>query len=194
MGIRGIILAGGLSSRMGKNKLKVELNGKAIIERVFENVKASKLRDIIVVCGKYEVETDLPKVLNSRYAEGMSTSIIAGMENYKGNGVMIILGDMPFIEATLINELMDRFELSEKNIVIPRYDGKKGNPVIIGSKYFKDLLANQGDKGAREIIKTNSGDIEWVEVLNDSILIDIDDAESLLNYELRYWEGAEWLV
>lgn len=181
MKIRGIILAGGLSSRMGENKLELKIDGKTIIDKVIENVKSSKLQDVVVVWGKYEVDTDLPKRFNANYEEGMSTSIIEGMKDYIGDGVMVILGDMPFIEGNIINKLVSTFESSKKNIIIPRYEGKKGNPVIIGSLYFEALLKNKGDKGARDIIKENPGDIEWVDVDNNSILIDIDDDTTYRN-------------
>jgi molybdenum cofactor cytidylyltransferase len=180
--IRGIILAGGLSKRMGKNKLSLEINDKPIIEYVIDNAKNSRLDNIIVVWGKYEVHTDIPTVYNPNYINGMSTSIIEGLKGFNGDGAMIILGDMPFVTTETINELIATFEIGKKGIILPRYEGKKGNPVIIGKRYFKDLLENKGDKGARDIISNNFEDIAWVEVKDNSILIDIDDEESLTIY------------
>jgi len=184
MDIRGIILAGGLSTRMGKNKLSLKIKDKPIIDYVIDNAKNSKLMDLVVVWGKYEVQTDIKKVYNPNYAQGMSTSIIEGIKGFNGDGVMIILGDMPFISSEIMNKLLSAFESCGKNIVVPRYEGKRGNPVIIGSKYFFNLLENKGDKGAREIIARNLGDIEWVESLDDSVLVDIDDEESFTELNL----------
>lgn len=178
MSIRGVILAGGMSRRMGRNKLELEIDGKPIIKIVIENAKKSKLKDIIIVCGKYDIETDLIKINNPRFEEGMSTSIIKGMENYQGEGVIILLGDMPYVDNEIIDLLIDSFTNTKKNIVVPINKGKKGNPVIIGAKYFKDLLDNTGDKGARNIINENSEDVEWVEINSNAIFLDIDDEES----------------
>lgn len=182
MNIRGIILAGGLSRRMGKNKLELKINGKTIIDNVIDNVKSSRLKDIIVIWGKYEVSTDLPKLYNNEYEKGMSTSIITGMKDFDGDAIMVILGDMPFVDSKIINSLIEAFENSEKNIVVPRYKGQRGNPVILGRFYFKELLMNKGDKGARDIINNNSEDVEWVEFQKDSILVDIDDEISMAEY------------
>lgn len=175
MKIRGIILAGGTSTRMGKNKLDLMLDGKKIVQIVINNAAQSKLDELIAVYGKYEIKTDITKVFNSRYEEGMSTSIIAGLNGFDGDAVMLILGDMPFIKHEIIDCLYDAFVNSSKNIIVPYKHGTRGNPVIIGKKYFEELLGNTGDKGARNIIKENPDDIEKVEIEDEGIFIDIDD-------------------
>lgn len=177
MKIRGIILAGGKSSRMGKNKLELEIEGRPIIDRVIDNAKRSKLDDIVVIWGKYDVDTDIPKLFNERFEEGMSTSIIKGMKNFDGDAVMILLGDMPFIESKIIDKLICSYRKSGKNIAIPVCEGRKGNPVIIGNKYFNDLLKNRGDKGARCIIAENLQDVELVEIGSEAIFLDIDNEQ-----------------
>lgn len=182
MDIRGIILAGGLSSRMGSNKLTKKIDGRNIIDIVIENVKNSRLSDIVVVTGKYDISTELPKRHNQRYEEGMSTSIIEGMKDYKGDGVMIVLGDMPFVSSQIINRLIEEFKEGDKGIVVPCFNGKRGNPVILGRKYFSDLLNNNGDKGAREIINSNSEDVEFIETHDEGVLRDIDDEKALTVY------------
>jgi molybdenum cofactor cytidylyltransferase len=183
MFIRGIVLAAGMSSRMGRNKLGLMIGGVPIVNIVIENAKRSGLDEVMVVYGKYDVMTDARKVFNPRYEEGMSTSIIEGMRGFKGDGVMILLGDMPFVDYKIIDELISTFKRSEKNIVVPVFSGKNGNPVIIGSKYFTELLENSGDKGAREIIERNSFDIEWMEIERDVIFQDIDDESTFKKYK-----------
>ena len=183
MNVRGIILAGGSSRRMGKNKLLMELEGKPIINWVVENVVSSKLNDILLVYGEYDIKTDIKKVYNSLHEEGMSTSIKAGLRGFKGDGVMLILGDMPYVSCAIINKIVEAFESSNKSIIVPLHNGKKGNPVLIGCKYFEHLMNNKGDKGAREIIANNQDDILWVEVDHDGIFIDIDDEKSYTQYK-----------
>lgn len=185
MMIRGIILAGGTSTRMGENKLDLRLRGKEIVQIVINNARDSKLDELIVVYGKYEIKTELPKVFNPRYEEGMSTSIIAGLAGFNGDAVMLILGDMPLVKHEIIDSLYDAFVSSSKNIAVPYRNGIRGNPVIIGKKYYDDLLKNTGDKGARNIIKENPGDIEKVDIEDDGIFVDVDDKtkyEKLLNF------------
>jgi molybdenum cofactor cytidylyltransferase len=176
--IRGIILGAGKASRMGKNKLNLKLGDKAIIDIIIENAKASKLDELLLVYGKYDIDTDIPKIYNPNFEKGMSTSIIKGLVGFQGDAVMILLGDMPYVTKDIINKLYGEFVQSHKNIAAPIFEGKRGNPVIIGRKYFKDLLENIGDKGARAIINNNLQDVQWVEVRSNGILIDIDDEAS----------------
>jgi molybdenum cofactor cytidylyltransferase len=176
--MRGIILGAGSSKRMGQNKLAMKLGDKAILERAINNAKASRLDELVLVYGKYNMDTDIEKLYNTDYESGMSTSIKRGLEDFKGDAAMILLGDMPFVSSSIIDKLYEAFLSSHKNIVVPVCEGKRGNPVVIGRKYFDDLFNNTGDKGAREIIKNNSEDVELVEVGDKGIFVDVDDEES----------------
>lgn len=178
MYIRGIILGAGSSKRMGKNKLLMKIGDMAILERVIENVRASKLEEILLVYGRYDIETNIRKLYNADYELGMSTSIKKGLEGFEGDAVMILLGDMPFVTCNIINELYDAFVSSERSIAVPICKGRRGNPVIIGKEYFNELLSNTGDKGARDIIKNYQKDVEFVEVVSRGIFVDVDDEES----------------
>ncbi len=178
MSIRGVILGAGKATRMGKDKLNLKLGDKAIIAMVIENGKASKLDELVLVCGKYEINTDIKKIYNADFEKGMSTSVKKGLEGFEGEAVMLLLGDMPYVTEDIINKLYDEFVFSDKNIAAPVCSGKRGNPVIIGKKYFNQLLENTGDKGARDIIKNNAEDIQWVEIKSHGIFIDIDDENS----------------
>jgi molybdenum cofactor cytidylyltransferase len=178
MSIRGVILGAGKATRMGKDKLNLRLGDKAIIDMVIENAKASKLDELLLVYGKYEINTDIKKIYNADFEQGMSTSVKKGLESFEGEAVMVLLGDMPYVTEDMINKLYDEFISSEKNIAAPVFNGKRGNPVIIGKKYFNQLLENTGDKGARDIIKSNPEDIQWIEIQSHGIFIDIDDENS----------------
>lgn len=179
MFIRGIILGAGKASRMGYNKLAIKIENSTIVQRVIENAKASKLDELVFITGKYDIFTDIIKFQNEEYETGMSTSIKKGLQGFKGEAVMILLGDMPFVSSDIINILYDGFIKSNKNIVVPVNEGKRGNPVIIGKKYFKDLLNNEGDKGARDIIKNNPEDVLQIEIEDRGIFIDIDDENAV---------------
>jgi molybdenum cofactor cytidylyltransferase len=175
MRIRGVILGAGKATRMGKDKLNLKLGDKAIIDMVIENAKASKLDELVLVYGKYDIDTDINKLYNADFEQGMSTSVKKGLEGFDGEAVMLLLGDMPYVTVDIINKLYDEFVQSGKNIAAPISNGRRGNPVIIGKKYFCGLLENTGDKGARAIISSNLQDVHWVEVTSNGIFIDIDD-------------------
>lgn len=181
--IRGIILAAGSSTRMGKNKLMLEVNGRPLIYNVIESAVSSVMDEVILVYGKYNLETVLPKVYNPDFANGMSTSLIRGVEGYTGDAVVFLLGDMPYITSETINLICRTFLYGSKNIVVPVYNGKRGNPVLMGKKYFQDILSTSGDKGARDIINSNLNDVAFLEVNDSSVLLDIDDVESYCKVE-----------
>lgn len=178
MFIRGVILGAGKSSRMGSNKLMLKIDESTILEEVIENSKRSKLNEIVLITGRYDIDTDIIKIHNEEYEKGMSTTIKKGLHGFNGDAVMILLGDMPFVNSKIIDKLYDSFVECNKNIIVPEFEGKRGNPVIIGKKYFDDLLNNTGDKGARDIIKNNIGDVQRIKIQDEGILLDIDDENS----------------
>jgi molybdenum cofactor cytidylyltransferase len=183
MHIRGIILAAGESNRMGRNKLLLTIDGVPLVQRVIYNACKSKLSEVVLVHGMYDIDTNIKKIYNSRFKEGMSTSLAEGIHHYYGQGVLVLLGDMPFINTDIINMIYESFITSDKNIIVPCYNGQRGNPVLIGEKYFNDILSLRGDIGARDIIRKNYDDVYFLEVNDKSILIDIDDVKTYTNYK-----------
>ena len=164
-----------------------------VIENTVDNVCKSKVDQVIVVTGH---EADHFKVLlkgrktrsifNKDHATGMGSSIVCGVKSIseKSNAIIIFLADQPFISTELINRLLSSYTVSNKDILYPVYNNKKGHPVIFSIKYRNDLLKLKGDKGAKEIIKNNPEDIVEINVDTDEILKDIDtpeDYHSLFN-------------
>ncbi|MEE9315045.1 MAG: nucleotidyltransferase family protein [Rhizobiaceae bacterium] len=158
--ITGIILAAGQSRRMGAvNKLVEPWQGKPLVCHVYEAAMASKLDEVIVVTG-FEpnkirsVLAGARLVHNPDFEAGMAGSISVGAEfAEQGDGVMILLGDMPLVTATHINEILSRFDGGAASIVAATSEGKLGNPVLFGRNYFEALQSLEGDRGARGLIE-----------------------------------------
>ncbi len=184
--VSAIILAAGEAKRMGTLKQLLPLSQTTIIEKTIENVVASGVDETIIVLG-YEAEKIVPKInsapvkimINSRYQDGMSTSIITGLiaVEAEANAIMLFLADQPFINSQLINRLLEEFKYHNKGIIIPSYRGKRGHPVIISLKYKAELLSLKGDIGAREIISRHPEDVHEVEVDAPGVTMDIDTQE-----------------
>jgi molybdenum cofactor cytidylyltransferase len=181
--ISGILLAAGESRRMGKQKLLLPLKQSTILEQAVDSVVDSGVSEVIVVLG-HETE-DLMKllstkpvkiVLNPDYKQGMSASIRAGVKalHKDTQGIMIFLADMPFIEQTVTRCLINNFIESDKGIVVPTYDGRRGHPVIFSSTYRDELLKLQGDEGGKRIIDRHPEDLVEIEVGSDTVTRDID--------------------
>jgi molybdenum cofactor cytidylyltransferase len=185
--ISAILLAAGESNRMGQPKQLMPFGQSTIVERTVDNLLNSAVSETIVVLG-YRDE-DVRKTIagkpvkiatNPDYQQGMSTSIIAGLKqvNKRARAVLIALGDQPFVNSQTITSLVEAFIANSRGIIIPVYQGTRGNPVIIAIKYKGELLNLKGDVGGREIIKRHPDDVLEVAVNCEGVLLDIDTMEN----------------
>jgi len=181
--IAGVILAAGSGSRMGKTKQLLPFGKNTILGQVIQNAGESKLNEIIVVlghcAGKIEKAIDLSgtKVArNNAYQKGQSTSLIKGLENISSvcDAAMFLLGDQPLVSAAIINRLINAFQTSKAQIIIPYYMGIRGNPVIIGSSLFNRLKLLSGDTGPRALFNEFEKSILKIPVSDKAILVDVD--------------------
>ncbi len=183
--IFAVVLAAGQSLRMGKeNKLFLKLGEGSVIQKVIENLGNSKIDGILVVTGHEEdiVREELKGrtvrfVHNPEYKRGLSTSLRTALAALPKNvsGVLVCLGDMPFVDSALINKLIKAYDpVREHSICLPVYQGKFGNPVLWDKKYFQEMMEVRGDVGAKHIIGDYQQYVVEVEVDNASVVQDID--------------------
>jgi molybdenum cofactor cytidylyltransferase len=178
---------------MGKPKQLLPWGSSTILEQVIDNLLASKINEVIVVLG-YRAEEIIKTiahrpvkiVINPVYHQGMSTSIVTGLNliDAKTEAVMLALADQPLINSQTINRLLDEFCHHHKGIAIPVYQGRRGHPVIFSIQYKRELLALTGDTGGKQTIDQHPDDILEVAVASEGIIMDIDkksDYESLLH-------------
>lgn len=188
--VAAIILAAGRSTRMGgPNKLLAELNGKKLVRLVAEQAIASKASPVIVVTGHQAADVkaalgglDVTFVHNPDFAEGLATSVKAGVGAVPdaADGAVICLGDMPLIDAKLIDRLVDAFAPDRGSLIaLPVAGGRRGNPVLWSRRFFSELMALDGDVGARHLIARHMEAVAEVEVQGKSAFLDIDTPEML---------------
>jgi molybdenum cofactor cytidylyltransferase len=188
--VAAIVLAAGRSTRMGgPNKLLAEVHGKPLVRLAVEQALASAARPVIVVTGhqRERVEVALAGsgvvfVHNPDYAEGISTSVKAGIAAVppQADGAIVCLGDMPQVDAKLIDRLIAAFD-PEKGalVVVPVMDGKRGNPVVWSRRFFSELGELGGDVGARHLIATYPEAVAEVPVAGRGALFDVDTPDAL---------------
>jgi molybdenum cofactor cytidylyltransferase len=181
--IWAIVLAAGLSTRMGTQKLLLPFEGKTIVEKVVENILNSGIEQIMVVLGSdhAEISETLKSMpvhfaVNENFQEGMHTSVISGVKALppEAKAVLIFLGDQPFIPAKAIKIVVEFWENSGMGIVIPLFDGKRGHPPLYDLKYRNELLNLDPTIGLRSIAQKFSDDIFEVETYCPEIVRDID--------------------
>jgi molybdenum cofactor cytidylyltransferase len=183
--VSGIILTGGLSTRMEANKLLLPYEGCTVIERVVEKVCAAGLGEVIVVTGHQsdKVKKVLQKypvkfVHNPNYSLGMTTSIQEGVKEATGDGYMICLGDMVQITSKEYGWLKIRFErvvqVDKASIVLPLFNHAKGNPVLFSSLYKNKILQHTNMNGCCNILEENKNSIKYIEMPSNHVLKDIN--------------------
>ena len=188
--VAAIILAAGRSTRMGgPNKLLAELGGKTLVRIVTEQALASKAQSVIVVTGHQaeQVEKALQGlkvkfVRNPDFAEGLASSVKAGIAAVAENadGAVICLGDMPLIDAHLIDRLIEAFAPDSGNLIaVPVSDNRRGNPVLWSRRFFHELMTLDGDIGARHLIVRHGEAVAEVPVEGFGAFLDIDTPQAL---------------
>ena len=183
MNIVGVILAAGESSRMGAAKQMLPFKGKTILQWVIGNAIASSLQKVIVVLG-HQADLILPLIAgedvtvicNTDYKSGQSTSIKAGMKALPEgtDSVLFMLGDQPLVTPDTINNILYACQNSENPIVMPVFDGKRGNPVLFRRETFSRLESLVGDCGARALFGEYAEKVLQVQVDDPHILFDLD--------------------
>jgi molybdenum cofactor cytidylyltransferase len=187
--VAAIVLAAGRSTRMGAiNKLIAEIGGKPLVRIAAEQALASRAGPVIVVTGHERERVEgalagLPVrfVHNPGYAEGLGTSLKAGIAAIPADsdGAIVCLGDMPQVDHQLIDKLLASFDPERGAlVVVPTFDGRRGNPVVWSRRFFNDLMSIQGDIGARHLIGSYAEAVAEVPVAGEAALTDIDTPES----------------
>lgn len=188
--VAAIILAAGRSTRMGgPNKLLAELNGKALVRIVAEQVVASKATSVTVVTGHQAAEVEralagmkVTFVYNPDYTDGLASSVKAGIAALPkdADGAVVCLGDMPLIDSRLIDRLIEAFAPDRGSLIaVPVSDGRRGNPVLWSRRFFGELMTLDGDIGARHLIMKHGEAVAEVPVDGQGAFLDIDTPQAL---------------
>jgi len=190
--IAAIVLAAGLSRRMApRNKLLLpDANGTPMIARTVDAVLASRARPVLVVTGHQgaEIEAALRErpvtiVRAPDYENGLSASLRAGISALPedAGAALICLGDMPLVNASDIDTLLDGYDQAEgRLIIVPVHGGQRGNPVLWDRRFFAAMSGLTGDTGARRLIELNSEYVTEVESTGDGVVRDFDGPEAVL--------------
>lgn len=191
MKVEGIVLAAGLSTRVGTNKLILDIGGKTVIERCIYGMHdiCSK---IIVVGGNRieEIENILNKypkvelIYNSDYLDGMFSSVKKGLMNIKEEKFFLIPGDYPVINKETYKQMLKL----DEDIVIPMHKGKKGHPLLMKSHLIEELIKSKQCNTLRDFV--NIKGFKSINIEEPGVLMDIDTMEDyqkiLLYFQTKY--------
>ncbi len=173
---------------MGKPKPLIPVAGRFLLDHVLSTIRGSHVDDIVVVLGhsadriRRSVSLDGARtIVNEAYAEGMSTSIRAGVAaaDPRADGFLIVLADQPFVSGATLDSLIAHRDGSRAKILVPTYRGRRGNPVLLDRSLSEEIRSITGDQGCRALFGHHLGQIFEVPVEDPGILIDLDTPEQV---------------
>jgi molybdenum cofactor cytidylyltransferase len=188
--IAGIILASGVSRRFGAaNKLLSPIEGEPIVRRTVRAYLEGGLQPVVVVVGYQaalvgDALAGLPLeiVHNPDFEQGQSRALVRGVHHLPSSISAAVIGvaDQPFLTASVVCTLADQFVKSGASVIVPRYAGRQGNPVVFSRSLFPELLTVEGDQGGRPVLRRHEVEIEWVDFLDAEPAVDVDTLDEYL--------------
>ena len=173
------MLSGGKSERMGSPKALLPYRGKTFLEHILEVVADSGITQTCVVVGHHRdligKSLSVPNlVYNPRYAEGMSTSVQAGIRAL-GKDVtvaVVFLVDHTAVSPQTVRQLIAH--AASDRIVLPVFNGRRGHPVAFGRDLFDEILALDSTQGLNLVVRREPSRIAEVSVNDPGVLVDVD--------------------
>jgi molybdenum cofactor cytidylyltransferase len=186
--IIAVVLSAGESSRMGRPKALLPIEGQNFIERIVGALTQSQADRIIVVLGhnademRRQIEhLPIDIVINTEYKNGQLSSLQAAVRHIEKDdrcgGMLVHLVDHPFIDVALVDALIKGFFETKALIVLPCYKGKRGHPVIFSRELFGELLSAPADQGAKAVVNAHRQETLEIEWQDEGITLDIDTPE-----------------
>ena len=192
MSSAGVVLAAGASTRMGSPKQLLDVGGRPMLERVVAAACASRLDEVVVVLGaeaeriRDAVDVQRARVIvNEQYADGMSTSLRAGIGALGDDvdHVVVILGDQPGVDASLIDQLLEARESSGLPAAALDFDGLLHPPVVLARELWPRIDELRGDVGLRQLLRDDPDRVARIPASRPSahpVDIDTPDDAALL--------------
>ncbi len=189
--ISAIILAAGLSQRMGQPKMLLPWKESTVLQTVIEAFRTVGLMDIVVIAGaggrqvEELVGASARIVFNPNFAEGeMLGSIQVGLSAL-GSGAeaaFIGLGDQPQIQVITVLRLLEAYEKNRASIIVPSHENRRGHPWLVDRELWDEIGGLRPPATMRDFFKTHNDLIQYVNVDNPSILADLDTPEDYRKY------------
>ncbi len=192
MHVSAVILAAGLATRMQASKLSLPWGDTTVIGQVVRTLRAGGVGDIVVVTGGWRQEVEaaldgLPvrQVFNPRYADGeMLHSLQAGVralspETY---AFLVALGDQPQMRVETVKGVLAAFDETGAPLVVPSFRMRRGHPWLAARPLWGSLLALKPPRTLRDFLNAHAGDIHYLDVPDESVLLDLDTPDAYARY------------
>lgn len=186
--VAAIVLAAGLSSRMGEPKVLLPWGSSTILGHIVQTMSEAGIEEMVIVTGaaREQVENEVGQLAqrwpvraayNRDYAIGeMLSSILRGLEEAspKATAGLIVLGDQPQVQAGTVRAILTTFAITLEPLIVPSFEGRRGHPWLIGRTLWDELSRLRAPASPRDFLEQHSDLINYVEVTTPSILKDLD--------------------
>lgn len=182
--VAGVVLASGLSLRFGeRNKLLAPFSQATVVRRTVQAYLEGNLQPVLVVVGH---ESDrvrsalaglaITDVHNPEFERGQSRALVCGVNSLPRHTAAAVIGvaDQPLLTGDVIRELVTTYRTTDATLVVPRYAGRRGNPVLFDRRFFPELLQVTGDRGGRPVLEAHRREIVWLDVPDARMAADVD--------------------
>lgn len=185
--ITAVVLAAGLSTRMGQPKMMLKWGNKTVIQQVVDTLFESSIIDVIVVSGEWYKEISslvtaegVKVIVNPLFANGeMTASLQTGISNMPeaSTHALVVLGDQPFLNPDTISKLIAASQISNKKIIMPSINDRRGHPWLIERSIWVEVMALKPPLTMRDFFNIYQTEIEYVVVNDENIIQDMDTPE-----------------
>jgi molybdenum cofactor cytidylyltransferase len=191
--IAAIVLAAGLSRRMGRPKMLLPWGETTVIGRVVQTLLKIPFADIVVVTGSSREEVtsavrDFPvrTIYNPRFeAEGMLSTFqtgLASIDNRLIHAALLVLGDQPQIEHEVVQAIIKTYMKFESDIVVPSFQHRRGHPWLIGRARWPEIMTLQAPFTLRDFLNRRADQIQYLVVQSDSVIQDLDTPDDYTRF------------
>jgi molybdenum cofactor cytidylyltransferase len=164
------------------------IGGETFIEKIVAALRDAEIEQIVVILGhnaealgRKIAHLPVTVLVNSEYKKGQLSSLQVAVRHFLADencrGMLAHLVDHPYINADLVKLLIKHFESSRKPIVVPRFHGKRGHPVIFARSLFEELLKAPLDQGAKAVVNAHRHETLEIDTTDEGITLDIDTPE-----------------
>lgn len=177
---------------MGRPKALLPIAGVRFIEHIVSALRQTQVSRIVVVLGHNAGEIrekiehlGVTILINPDYKLGQLSSLRVAIRAVSGpdvEGILVHLVDHPYVSSRLVDSMIERFRASKKLIVVPKYRGRRGHPVIFASALFRELLEAPLEQGAKAVVRAHAADTLEIDTDEEGTVIDIDTPEEYAKY------------
>jgi len=189
--LTAIVLAAGLSRRMGAPKMLLPWRGTTVLGQVLQTLKEGGIEDILVVVGANRDAVEeacraetASYVFNPAFQEGeMLSSLQTGLGAVASNrdAVLVVLGDQPLLEARIVHAIVSAANAMRSELIVPSHSRHRGHPWLLGAAWWEEVDAMRSPATLRDFLRAHAASIQHVEVDTDSILTDLDTPQDYLD-------------